>query len=71
MQDMTTDSNKKAQRLAFISSLLEESIGRLKWNPEGACWRLADALGELSKLYPNEQGTGRFTGMGYKITSNF
>lgn len=51
----------------YIKALLNEALNRLEYNPEGACWRLADALGELADKYPNEQGTGVYTGLGYKI----
>ena len=47
--------------------LIEEAYFRIKHNPEGACWRLADALGSLSKKFPNASGIKYLTGLGNKI----
>lgn len=54
-------------RLERATALVREALGRMEWNPEGACWRLADALGELAHVFPSAGGIETPTGLGNQI----
>jgi hypothetical protein len=61
--------------MSYAIQLLNQAVIRLDLNepdsPEAAAWRIADALGALSNICPeNTMGIHEETGLGYRLHDN-
>lgn len=65
------ESFNKEEIISYAKALLNSADSKLDVDdPEGAAWRLADALGALSLICGNDtQGVHAFTGLGYRLES--
>jgi hypothetical protein len=60
----------REELISYARTLISAADARLETdNVEGACWRLADALGALSILIGDSKvmGINSYTGLGYKL----
>jgi hypothetical protein len=63
------ESFNKEEIISYAKALLGNAESKLEMDdPEGAAWRLADALGALSLIVEDDTaGVHRFTCLGYKL----
>jgi hypothetical protein len=65
------ESFNKEEIISYALALMSSAASKLEVDdPEGAAWRIADALGALSLICGDgTQGIQSFTGLGYKLES--